>query len=260
MKKLIAILFVLVSVGLQANPADTLRKINHQAFKAGEKLDFVLHYGIVNAGVASLEVFSTPKKLYDRPLLQVVGTGKSVGAFNWFFKVRDRYESYIDLDGVFPWIFIRRVDEGGYKINQDYSFYQQQKRVKNEKNKIFDIPAYTQDMLSAFYYARTLNLDTAKIGDIYTIQAFVDNEVFDLKIKYMGTDEVEIRNGTFRCKKFIPVVQKGRIFKDEEDLNVWITDDKNKIPVLVQAKVLVGSIKMELTGYKGLSHPIAKVD
>lgn len=265
--KWIGILTLAFSVGLTGvkaqdsqykNPADTLRSMPITAYSAGEKLEYVLHYGIVNAGIATLEVKSTNKKLLNRELLQVVGTGKSVGAFNWFFKVRDRYESYIDKQGAFPWIFVRRVDEGGYKINQDYSFYQHQGKVDNGKNKQFDVPVYTQDMLSAFYYARTINFDTAKVGDIFTIQAFVDDELWPLKIKYMGKDEVDIRNGKFRCLRFVPVVQKGRIFKNDEDLSVWISDDKNKIPVLVQAKVLVGSIKMELTDYSGLANPIAK--
>ncbi|WP_170226955.1 DUF3108 domain-containing protein [Luteibaculum oceani] len=240
--------------------ADTLRKFSVKAYKVGEELDYVLHYGLVNAGVAKLKVEATDRTVYGRPLLHLVGTGRSVGAFNWFFKVRDRYESYLDANGAFPWIFIRRVNEGGYEINQDYKFYQHQQKVETGKHKVFDIPEYTQDMLSAFYYARTLNFDTAKIGDVFTIPAFVDDEYWPLKIKYLGSDVVSIRNGKFKCRKFVPVVQKGRIFKDEEDLNVWITADKNNIPVLIQAKVLVGSIKMELTDYKGLAAPISKID
>lgn len=240
--------------------ADTLRKMPIKAYKIGEELNYVLHYGLVNAGEATLTVASTEKTLFDRPLLHVIGTGRSVGAFNWFYKVRDRYESYIDKQGAFPWIFVRRVNEGGYKINQDYKFYQHQKKVDNGKNKVFDTPNYVQDMLSAFYYARTLDFQQAKPGDIFEIPAFVDDEIWPLRIKYLGKEEISVRTGKYKCLKFVPVVQKGRIFKDEEDLNVYITDDKNKIPVLVQAKVLVGSIKMELTEYSGLANPVAKID
>ena len=234
------------SAKLQANGngADTLRKLEINAYKPGEQLEYVLHYGIVNAGVATLSVEETDKEIYGRKLLHVVGEGKSVGAFNWFYKVRDRYESYIDSKGAFPWVFIRRVDEGGFKINQDYKFYQQQRQVDNGKGQTFEVPTYVQDMLSAFYYARTIDFQRANVGDIFTIMAFVDDEVWPLKIKYLGKDEINVKGGKFRCLKFVPVVQKGRIFKDEDDLNVWITDDKNKIPVLAQAKVLVGSIKM----------------
>jgi hypothetical protein len=87
----------------------------------------------------------------------------------------------------------------------------------------------------------------------------VDGEYYPLQIKYIGKEAITLRNGKFQCIKFRPVLQKGRIFKDEEDLNVWITDDKNRIPVMAQAKVLVGSIKMELTNYSGLTHPISRL-
>ncbi len=238
---------------------DTLRQINLNAFQPGERLDYVLHYGIVNAGVATLTVKESEHKIYGRDLLHIVGTGRSVGAFNWFFKVRDRYETYIDQEGIFPWVFVRRVNEGGFIINQDYKFFQHQKKVDNGKGEEYPTPEYVQDMLSAFYYGRTINFDTAKIGDIFVIPSFVDNEVWPLRIKYVGKETIGVRSGKYRCMRFVPVVQEGRIFKDEEDLSVWITDDKNRIPVLAKASVLVGSIKMELTDFDGLANPVAKL-
>ena len=229
-------------------------------FKEGEKLKYVLHYGLLDAGEAELTVYNAPNHANGRPQLHVVGIGRSVGAFNWFYKVRDRYESYIDADGIYPYHFVRRVNEGGYKINQDYYFDQINGEIKTSKGKKYQSQSYIQDMFSAFYYARTLNLDTVKYGDIYTIPAFVDGEFFPLKIKYIGKEQVELRNGDYDCLRFAPVVQEGRIFKDEDDLSVWITNDKNKIPVLAKASVIVGSIKMELESYSGLAHPISKID
>ncbi|MFP5471285.1 MAG: DUF3108 domain-containing protein [Bacteroidia bacterium] len=237
----------------------TLRQVKHNAFGVGEKLTYRLHYGAIDAGEAIIKVESASKKIKDRELLHVVGEGKSISAFDWFFKVRDRYESYIDKDGVFPWLFIRRVDEGGFKINQDYTFYQHKKKVSDGQT-LYNVPENIQDMISSFYYARTLDYSTAKVGDVFTINTFVDGEIFPLKIKYLGKETVKIRNGKYRCLKFAPVIQTGRVFKSEEDLNVWITDDGNKIPLLAKAKILVGSIKMELTKYENLANPIAKVD
>lgn len=234
-----------------------LRTVNHNSFQIGEKLNYRLHYGVVDAATATLEVKSTGRTIKGRELFHVVGTGTSISAFNWFFKVRDRYESYIDKDGVFPWVFIRRVNEGGYKIEQDYTFYQHKNSVNTGK-KTHAVPDNIQDMISAFYYARTLDFSKAKVGDVFTINTFVDGEVFPLKIKYKGKETIKIKSGKYKCMKFAPVVQKGRIFKKEEDLAVWISDDKNKIPVLAKAKILFGSIKMELSGYEGLASPIAK--
>ena len=236
----------------------SLRTITHSAFKAGEKLEYVLHYGIMNAGTATLELKEADADLAGRKMLHAVGEGHSAGAFKAFYKVNDLYESRFDKDGVFPWIFTRRVEEGGYKIEQDYSFLQHRHKVTTQDKKTFDVPAHAQDMISAFYYARTWDLSNLTEGQEFSMDLFMDNENWPLKMKYMGKETIKIRNGKYRCLKFQPMVQKGRIFKSNDDLNVWISDDGNHIPVLVQAKVLVGSIKMELSGAEGLANTLAK--
>lgn len=235
-----------------------LRSLPHTAFKAGEKLTYVLHYGFVNAGEATIELRETDVKMLDRPMLQAVGKGRSLGAFNTFYKVDDHYETYFDRDGVFPWIFMRRVSEGGYEFSQDYAYLQNLHQVNTQKKQTHAVPAHVQDMLSAFYYARTIDYSKAKPGDEFSIDCFLDDELWPLKMRFVGRETIKLRNGKYRCLKFQPVVQQGRIFKTNDDLNVWVTDDANHIPVLAQAKVLVGSIKMELSSYEGLVHPVAK--
>jgi hypothetical protein len=236
------------------------RKIQNNAFKVGEQLKYTVHYGWLDAGEAILTVEESKWKFGNRDAYHIVGTGQSLGSFDWFFKVRDRYESYIDKQGLYPYRFVRNCDEGGYKIFQDYKFQPEKRAMTTHEGDTLYTPAYLQDMISAYYYARTLNFDNAKKGDIFTITTFVDGEVFPLKIKYMGKETIKLRAGKFRCMRFVPVVQEGRIFKDEEDLNVWITDDKNKIPILIKSKILVGSIKMEVTEWSGLANPIAIVE
>ncbi|MBR9831975.1 DUF3108 domain-containing protein [bacterium] len=236
------------------------RTIKHQTFQPGEKLKYSVNYGWMTAGEATLEVKKAPQKINGREIYHMIGTGISVNTFDWFFKVRDKYETYMDADGVFPWVFVRRINEGGYSKAQDYQFFQHKKMVRNQKAQEFNVPVGVQDMLSAFYYARTLDFSKAKKGDIFTIPAFVDEEYYDLKIKYAGTDKIKVNKGKFDCMVFHPVVQTGRIFNDEEDLTVYITNDKNKIPVLAKAKILVGSIRMELEDYSGLANPVAKLD
>ena len=249
-----------IAKAIKPKELSTLRKLNNgDAFKPGEVLEYFFHYGIIDAGSARIELKDEARTIGGRKIYHVVGTGKTNRAFDWFFKVRDTYETFIDAEGVFPWLFIRRVDEGGYIINQDYKFLQTKDKVDNGKGEMVDAPEYIQDMLSAFYFSRTMDYSKAKKGDIFTIVAFVDNEVYPLKIKYQGIETISVREGKFNCMKFYPVVQQGRIFKKEEDMSVYITNDKNKIPVLVEAQLLVGSIKMELLSYSGLAHPISKV-
>jgi hypothetical protein len=235
-------------------------KVENKAFRAGELLKFRVHYGIIDAGTAQLEVTKPDRKIAGRELLHVVGTGRSKGAFDWFFKVRDRYESYLDEEGVFPWLFIRRIEEGGYSKSQDYKFFQNKQKVLTNKGKTFDVPIGVQDMLSAFYYARTMDFTGLQAGDTVTVTSFIDDEVYPLRIKYVGKEVVKIRSGSYRCMKFNTIVQEGRVFKANEDLAVYISDDENKIPILGEVKILVGSIKVELTEYKGLANPLSKVD
>lgn len=248
----------LSKIGLEEGAS--LPSISNKAFKVGERLQYRLHYGLVNAGIAEIQLEPSKVDVKGRELIHAVGMGYSTGMFDWFFKVRDRYETYMDKQGIFPWMFVRRVDEGGYLINQDYTFLQHKKQVNNGEGKFFSVPTGTQDMLSSFYRARTFDFRNAKVGDLYSMSTFVDDELWPLQFKFIGRETVKVDAGKFRCMKFVPILQTGRIFENEEDLVCYITDDANKIPVLVKAKVLVGSIKMELTGYDGLANASAKID
>ena len=190
-------------------------------------------------------------------MLHVRGLGRTLGGFNAFFKVSDTYESYLDKSGVFPWYFVRRVDEGGYKINQDYVFKQHKYRVDNGEGKEFKIPMGIQDMISSFYYARTLNFNNLKKGDTFEFKCFMDDEIWPLKVKFVGDEVIHIRKGKFKCHKFVPVVQTGRYFKSENDVNFWVTADANRIPILVKAKIPVGMIKMHLVEWSNLKSPLS---
>ena len=245
---------------VETEAAPALRSIKNSAFKAGEKLEYRLHYGIINAGIAILEIKPLAKKIAGRDVYHIVGSGRSKGAFDWVFKVRDTYETFLDVDGIFPWLFVRDINEGGYKKQQTYKFAQNNNKVDNGKGKYFKAPHGVQDMLSAFYYARSIDYSKAKKGETFTIWSFVDDELWPLKIRYLGKDQIKVGGDKYKALKFCPVVQEGRLFENEEDVTVWISDDENKIPLLAQGKVLIGSVKMELSKAKGLANPSAKID
>lgn len=238
---------------------DNFTKVKNQAFTPGEKLTYRLSYGFMDAGEAVLTVNKTDKKVRGRELWRVRGVGKTISAFEWFYKVHDVYESYVDAEGLFPWMFIRRVNEGGYKIEQDYTFYQHKKVVDNGDGKKFKVPSMVQDMISAFYYARTLDFSTAKMNQQFLVNIFLDDELYPTKIKYKGKEIVKTRKGKFRCHKFAPVVQEGRVFNTEDDLTIWITDDENKIPLVAKANIKVGSLKMHLVKWENLKNSMARV-
>ena len=235
-----------------------LRKVNQEAFVPGEQLKFRVHYGFMDAGEATLTVSPTLKTVFGKSCYQVIGEGKSVGAFDWFFKVRDRYESYIDKDAMLPWYFVRDVREGGYKVNQKVKFDHVNGLATSEK-KAVKTPKHVQDLLSAFYFARTIDFSRAAPGDTFVIQTYLDDAIFPMMLKYTGKVILSTDKGKVRCMKFKPYVMEGRVFKEQESMTIWISDDKNRLPVRAEANLMVGSIKMDLLEYTGVAHPLALV-
>lgn len=232
---------------------------SNSTFSPGEKLTYRLSYGYFEPGLATVELKPSVKTYYDRNTWHVVAKGYTLPMYDYFFKVRDTYETYLDTETILPWEFIRNVDEGGYTINQHYFFDQNTHQVKTEKNETIAVRLDVHDMISSFYRLRTLDFKNAIEGQVFTIYIFVDGKTERVRIKYIGKENKTIDTGTFRCLKFRPVLAKNKIFEKEEDLNVWISDDDNHIPILAEVNTWVGAIQVELVGYSGLTNPVAKV-
>ncbi len=257
MKKVLYLFGLLgLVVALTSSTKVTYPYVKNNAFKEGEKLRYRVTYGFMDAGEAILEVKPTSKKGQNRSLHHTVATGRTLGGFNAFYKVRDVYESYIDKKSIMPWYFKRDVNEGGYIIKQDYTFKHNVKKVNNG-TKDFNVKMGTQDMISTFYKARTLNFKGLKKGQAYAFDVFMDDEIYNMKIKYVGDEEIKIRKGKFKCHKFVPIVVKGRYFENNEDVQVWVTADENRIPVLVKAKIPVGTVKLHLVEWSGLKNELS---
>ncbi len=236
---------------------DEFRTVQNNAFKVGEKLTFAIKYGFVTAGVAVMQIPDI-KKISGREAYQVKFQVNSVPSFDWIFKVRDRYETYIDTQGIFPWRFEQHVREGGY--SRDFSAFFDQRRGKAKTTEgEYNIPKYVNDIMSAFYYARTLDYSKMKINDKINLQNFYKDKVYNLDVVYRGKETVEVPAGTFNCIIVEPLVQEGGLFKSEGSILVWLTDDSLKVPVKVVTKVVIGSINAELTNYQGLAGNIATV-
>jgi hypothetical protein len=239
--------------------SDYLPTLINKAFKRGEELTYKLHYGFLDAAYVHLNVTNEKIEFLGRKTFHVVGIGKTNGISDWIFKVRDRYETYIDEKALVPWLFKRRVNEGGYIINQDYSFDRFNNKVTTENGKEFNISENMQDMISAFYQARTLDFSKIQKGDLLSLECFIDEEVFPVVIKFQGFQMVKIKIGEFKCLKFTPVIQTGRIFKNEDDLSFYVSNDENRVLIKAEADILFGTIVVELTEYKGLRNKLNKI-
>jgi hypothetical protein len=235
---------------------DKERTVKNEAFKCGEQLVYRIHYGFIDAGQATIKIQDSLVPVMGKKTYHIVGTGISTGVVGAVFKVDDRYETYMDAKSMCPLMFIRRVNEGGFIIKQDMLF-DQDYHIVNSSGKKIKIPAYIQDMVSAFYYSRTFDYSNEKPGKIDSVITIVDNEIWSLRIKFVKRDTIKSDVGKICCMVFEPMVQKGRIFKHDDDLQVWISDDKNHIPIRAQANILVGSVKMDIMSWSGLANKAA---
>jgi hypothetical protein len=233
------------------------------AFKGGEWLRYKMSYsGFLRAGTAILEVEET--SLNGKKVFHTKGTGWTSGMIKWFFKVDDLYESYFDKTAVKPYLFKRKIDEGGYKKHRITTFdYTSNKAyIQDFKNQSDTTIVFSkvQDMLSSFYYLRNQETKGMSKGDELAIDMFMDSQVYPFRLRFLGKEVLNTKFGKVNCLVFRPLVQSGRIFKAQESVTVWITDDLNKIPIKMKADLAVGSLRAELEAYRGIANNFKRVD
>ncbi|MDX5470241.1 MAG: DUF3108 domain-containing protein [Bacteroidota bacterium] len=240
----------------QIAPDSVYRTWTNDAWTNGEFLKYRVHYGVVNAGEIEMQVENDLKPIGKRKAYHIHARGKSYSKFDWFFKVRDHYQTYIDVEACQPLQFSKIMEEGSYKDSDFALFDYSKKRVSSAKKGSVNFTGDIQDVISAIYYARTLNVKDAKEGDLFPLQVYLDGEVHDLKIKFVKREVLDTDLGKVNAVKVIPMVVADRVFKDQEGLELWVSDDENKVPLRVKAGLLVGSVKVDIMSYNNLKYPL----
>lgn len=248
-------------IGLQPLSAgDEFCGIRNKAFEEGESISYNVFYNViglyVNAGNANFSV--SLDKMNNRPAYHVVGRGSSNPSYDWIFKVRDRYESYIDTANLQPLKFIRNIEEGGYKKFENITFNQETNTAVTTGG-VYKVPGCIQDVLSSIYYARNIDFNKYKPDDKIPFAMFLDNEVYNLYIKYMGKETIKTKYGKFRAIKFKPLLVKGTLFEGGEKMTVWVSDDPNHIPLRIESPIVVGSVKVDMMQYRNLRYPLSSM-
>jgi len=232
---------------------------NHtRSYEDGEFLKYKIQYGLLNAGFASVELEKNDTK--NDSLFHAVGLGWTTGMVGFLFPVEDRYESYFTAVDLKPKHFVRKVNEGGYTQDKEVFFdfdSHQAKEINHKKGteKSFFIQNNVQDMISSFYYMRNVDFDILSVNDSISVNMFFDGKMNPIKLVILGRETIKSRFGKVKTIKVRPLVLKGRVFKDEENVTLWISDDLNKIPIKIKASLIVGAAKAELIEYNGLVHP-----
>jgi len=241
---------------------------SYPVFKSGERITYNAAYNWgfiwINAGFVQ---FKVEEKIWNgKPAYHYDSFGFSIPSYDWLFKVRDYFQSYASTSDLSPYHFIRDTYEGGYEVNNQYTFNYQDSLIYSKtentnqpyKEDTLQIQQQIHDVISGVYYVRNLDFEQYQINDTIPVKMIVDNEIFDLFIRYLGKEVLKTRdNRKFNTIKFSALLIEGTIFKGGEDLTVWVTDDLNRIPVLVEAKILIGSVKATLDKTENLKFPMS---
>jgi len=236
--------------------------IVNTAFKAGEYLKYRVFYSsaIMNAtaGEAILTVSEVQDKQYgeNKEYYRITGLGNSKGMFNWFYKVRDKFESFVDVNTLLPYAFFKNTHEGKFTQNDIVIFDRNDSIATVNSTEKFHIPINVHDFVSAFYFMRTLDVSDFNSDSLYFLNFFLDDSVYMSAVKFEGKEIIKTKWGKVNCLKIAPMMASGEVFADEYPMFVYVSDDKNHVPIMAESKVIVGSVKMELIEYDGLVSPL----
>jgi len=230
-------------------------------YQPDERISYIIHYGVLTGGVASLEL--RKDTMNGNEVWHSVLIGRTTGLADVIFKVLDVYESYMDPGTELPVLSVRNISEGRYRRYNEVIFDHKTREdsaiLTSDLTGIHIAPQGIHDILSCFYWYRNRifpGLDTVKLGEMITVTTWFTDELYPIKMRYMGVEEIKTRAGRIRCHKFNPVTEKGRLFKTEEDVSFWFSDDKNYLPVKIRFDIFVGSFMVDMVAYEGLKYPL----
>ncbi len=239
----------------QQSQTKTLRYVQNDAFGYNEKLNYKVGYKFIIAGTGYFHIQPNPVYRNGRECYDVRFEVRSLPSLEMLYKVRDRYRTVLDVAGIFPWEFEQSIREGNYKRDAR-AIFDQVNNTAQVKDKIYKVPEYVHDIVSAFYYTRTMDLKSLPDGHIFYLKNFYKDTTYTLGVKIHRRETIDVEAGTFRCIVIEPLVVKGGLFKSEGSIFIWLTDDDRKIPVKVATRILIGFVSADLVSYSGTRGPV----
>lgn len=251
----VSTLFSVKFVEADDNPQKALRYVPNEAFGFGEKLEYDVGYKFIIAGKGYFHIQPEPILRNGRKCYDVRFQVKSLESLDWLYMVRDQYRTVLDVAGIFPWEFEQRIREGGYKRDAK-AYFDQVNQIGKTSKKTIKTPEYVHDIVSAFFYVRTLDINNFPKDSVFFLPNFVDDTTYTLGVKIRGKETVKVEAGTFRCTVIEPLVVQGGLFKSDGSILVWVSDDDRKIPIKVASKIPIGYVEAKLTSFSGLRGPV----
>jgi hypothetical protein len=266
--KRLAIVFIvfIVFTGFTGERNDVYPYVKNESFSRGEVLDFKMTYGIFTVGRGSATIHPNYFKFNNRDCFKVDIYARTVGMVNWVSDVNNQYGAYIDTAAIIPHMFYRKQREGSYRKDEQTQFDHVGKKIKvitvdketgkYKEPKVYDAPDQVRDMVAGFLYLRIMDFSKIKVNDTVAVTGFFEDEFYKLNIIYKGKDNIRTKVGKIRCLVFKPVMPKNKLFEGENSITAYFSDDKNRIPVKIEAQMFIGSAGVELTSYSNLRNPL----
>lgn len=259
MKKLLIGLGFVAVLGTGFSFVNAYRRVVNNSFGPGEHLEYRVHYGFLNAAEATIDVSPTLYKVNERPCYRVNVDGRTVGAFDLVTRIRDTWRSYIDTSAILPQKFYTNLQENDYRKEENITFNHAANTVKAEERSerdVFHVPDNVHDLISGYYFLRTIDFTHIANGQVLEVPAFYDDMVYNMKVRYRGRQVLKTKQGKINVIRLHPVLPSNKLFKEEESIRIFVSDDINKIPVKVEVDLWVGSMVMDLRQNSGLKQDL----
>ena len=236
---------------------DSYRLVKNTHFGKGEHIEYSLGYAFMNAGEANIDISDKLYSVNDRPCYRIDVYGKSIGTLEAITRIRDFWRSYVDTSAIITHRFYRNIQEGNYRKEETTLFKPTELIAQiNDENGTRNVktPANVQDMVSGFFFIRTLNFENYRENDIIKVPGILEADVYNLEIMFLGKQEVKTKFGKIDTYVLSPIMPENQLFRGKHPVKVFVSDDANRIPVKIQADMLVGAVEVDLKAYKNLKH------
>jgi len=261
MKRLtIALIAVLSLAAIAFKQFEPNRVIVNNSFSFGEKVEYRVHYGFINAAEAKVEIARNLSVVNNRPCYKINVTGRTVGAFDLISRVRDNWRSYVDTVAIVPQMFYRNIQENKYRKEETVVFNHDRDQAVStikEETKTFKTPNNIHDIISGYFFLRTINFEKVAEGEVIEVPTFFDGEVYKLRIRFVGKDVIKTKFGKIKVLRLNPLIPDNKLFKGEGAVKLWVSDDINRIPLKAEVELAIGSLEMDIKSVKNLQKELA---
>jgi len=259
---------IFLSSFIEGDTKEVYAGLDQDCFLPGERINYRLSFSIFTVGNAQTVIQNQMYEINDRPSYKMDVYGKTSGLVNWLAHVDDHWGAYLDSTSLLPHKTYRNLIEGKYRRNEIVSYDHSTKKIEvkvlNQETREFEEPNYyyseeknMYDILSGMLVLRSVDFTQKYVGDTIKIDAFLEDTFYHFQTVFIGKEVISTKLGKFRSLVLVPVMPNNELFDGEHSIKVWISDDKNKIPLKAKGQMFIGSAGAEIISFAGLRNPVS---